>query len=285
MALNYNHLYYFHVAAVEGSVAGAAQRLGVTAATVSEQLRTLERALAHELFERTQTGLKLTDVGRICFEHTAPMFKLGERLMGLLAKTEEQPPLPPFRVGVSIGAARATTARFIARLLSLADCAPTIRTCDTIELVRDLRGGLLDLVLCESPPADGLLRGLKVTELARSPLVAIASPQFTPAPDWRDARAYHYRPTSSYRRDVDTYLDAQNLHPMHGGEADDAFLLIEAAAIPGHIAIVPSSLATDAIANGRVRILREVEPAFAALHALYPDTAPARRAVELLAAT
>jgi len=67
MALNYNHLYYFHVAALEGSVAAAAQRLGVTAATVSEQLRTLERALAHDLFERTQSGLKLTDAGRLAF--------------------------------------------------------------------------------------------------------------------------------------------------------------------------------------------------------------------------
>ena len=36
MQLNYNHLYYFHVAAIEGTVAAAAVRLGVTAATVSE---------------------------------------------------------------------------------------------------------------------------------------------------------------------------------------------------------------------------------------------------------
>mgnify|MGYP001043149089 CR=1 FL=1 len=49
--LNYNHLYYFHVAAIEGSVAGAAERLGVTAATVSEQVRALERALGKKLFE------------------------------------------------------------------------------------------------------------------------------------------------------------------------------------------------------------------------------------------
>lgn len=281
MALNYNHLFYFHVAAVEGSVAGAAQRLGVTAATVSEQLRTLERSLTHELFERTQTGLKLTDVGRITFEHTAPMFKLGERLMGLLAKSDE-PPLPLFRVGVSIGAARSTTARFIAPLFALGDCTPTIRTSDTLELVRDLRGGLLDLVLCEAPPAEGMLRGLEVSELARSHLAAVGAPAFTPANDWHDAKLIHYRPTTSYRRDVDAFLEANHLHPSYGGESDDALVLLEAAASPGAIAIVPAALTSEAVAAGRVRILREIAGAFAAVHALYPDTASARKAVGAL---
>ena len=40
--LNFNHLYYFHVTASEGSVKAAADRLGVTQPTVSEQLRMLE---------------------------------------------------------------------------------------------------------------------------------------------------------------------------------------------------------------------------------------------------
>jgi DNA-binding transcriptional LysR family regulator len=34
--LNFNHLYYFHVTASEGSVKAAADRLGVTQPTVSE---------------------------------------------------------------------------------------------------------------------------------------------------------------------------------------------------------------------------------------------------------
>jgi DNA-binding transcriptional LysR family regulator len=40
--LDYNHLYYFHVAATAGSVANAAQRLGVTQPTVSEQVKAIE---------------------------------------------------------------------------------------------------------------------------------------------------------------------------------------------------------------------------------------------------
>jgi LysR family transcriptional regulator, transcriptional activator of nhaA len=49
--LNYNHLYYFHVTASEGSVARAAARLGIGVPTVSEQIRQLERELGIPLFE------------------------------------------------------------------------------------------------------------------------------------------------------------------------------------------------------------------------------------------
>ena len=87
--LNYNHLYYFHVAATEGSVAGAAEKLGVTQPTVSEQLRALERSLGVTLFDRSPTGLKLTGSGRLAFEHTSVMFRASERLIESLRSQAE----------------------------------------------------------------------------------------------------------------------------------------------------------------------------------------------------
>jgi LysR family transcriptional activator of nhaA len=284
MALNYNHLFYFHVAALEGSVAAAAQRLGVTAATVSEQLRTLERALGHDLFERTQSGLKLTDAGRVTFEHTSPMFRLGDRLVQHLGE-REAPAAPALRIGLSVGLARTTTVSLVAALFTLPDCTPSIRTSESIELFRDLRSGLLDLVLCESRPDAAALRGLKATEVARLPLVAIAAPGFQPAADWHDAKLLHYRPTLPFRHDVLTFLEANELRPSYGGEADDGLILIESAAQPGFIAIVPQVLAISAVEAGRVVVLREVEPSSVAIHALYPDTATAKRAVDLLKTT
>ena len=102
MQLNYNHLYYFHVAATEGTVAAAAVRLGVTAATVSEQLKTLERALGTDLFERTPTGLKLTEAGRLTLDHTSGMFRLGERLVEVLGHAPADA-TRSLRVGMSGG--------------------------------------------------------------------------------------------------------------------------------------------------------------------------------------
>jgi DNA-binding transcriptional LysR family regulator len=61
--------------------------------------------------------------------------------------------------------------------------------------------------------------------------------------------------------------------------------LIASATRAGYIAIVPLALAEEALAGGRVQRLRDVEPSTAAIHAIFPDTVPARRAVELLRTT
>lgn len=117
MLLNYNHLYYFHVASVEGSVAAAAQRLGVTQPTVSRQLRALEQTVGVELFERTQMGLRLTEAGRLAFLQTTPMFLTGERLAEVLANAPAGS-TDLLRIGISTGVALHGT-----RLLAPADFA------------------------------------------------------------------------------------------------------------------------------------------------------------------
>ena len=77
--LNYNHLYYFHRVASAGSIARAAESLGVTQPTVSEQIKQLERALGVALFQRAAGGLRLTDTGQRTYAHTTAMFRAGER--------------------------------------------------------------------------------------------------------------------------------------------------------------------------------------------------------------
>jgi LysR family transcriptional regulator, low CO2-responsive transcriptional regulator len=54
-----------------GTLAGAAQRLHVTAPAVSQQLRLLERSAGLALTERTPEGLRATDAGRELAETTA----------------------------------------------------------------------------------------------------------------------------------------------------------------------------------------------------------------------
>ncbi|HMG21439.1 MAG TPA: hypothetical protein VK607_08990, partial [Kofleriaceae bacterium] len=55
-----------------------------------------------------------------------------------------------------------------------------------------------------------------------------------------------------------------------------------------YIAVVPRSVARDALASGRVRVLAQVDAAHAWVHALYQDGSSAdlvRRAIEKLIAT
>ena len=56
--LNYHHLKYFWVVAREGSVRRAAAVLHVTPATVSIQLRELERSLGTPLLRKSGRGLR-----------------------------------------------------------------------------------------------------------------------------------------------------------------------------------------------------------------------------------
>ena len=277
MLLNYNHVFYFHVAAVEGSVAGAALRLGVRQPTVSEQIRVLERALGTELFERTQSGLRLTEAGRLAFVHTARMFRAGEQI-----GPSKATPTRTLRIGVSDGIARSTMIDLALPLLLAGDCVPTLRGADSVELLRELRGGLLDLVLSEIEPSEDMRRGLTMELVSHTRLVAIASPDLVPSADWSNVRLATYRPTSPYRWEIASYLEQRGLAPTIVVEAEDALFLVEAAVARSCMAIVPSSAATAALASGSVRELARIESPSLAIHALYLDNTTARSAVALL---
>jgi LysR family transcriptional activator of nhaA len=284
--LNYNHLYYFHVAATAGSVANAAQRLGVTQPTVSEQVKALERVLGITLFERQPSGLKLTEAGRITFEHTSIMFRAGERLAEALG---HKAPVAPhtLKVGISGAVGRSTTTDFMMPLLALPGCVPSIRAGDTMELMRELRTGELDLLLCEADPPEATRRGLEIVQLERITLVGVAPPDLEPAPDWQDVGLVNYRNSSAFRWEVETFLETRGLRPRTVAEADDALFLVEAAARGRHVAFVPRSVARDAIATGRLKQVAQLEAGHAGVHALYQDGATAelaRRAVEVLIA-
>ena len=284
--LNYNHLNSFHAAATEGTVAGAAKRLGVTQPTVSEQIKALERSLGVTLFDREPSGLRLTEAGRLAFEQTSVMFRAGERLVEALGPTSTDLPRA-LRVGISSAVARTTTSDFMMPLLAIEQCLPDIHSADSVELLRELRNNELDLVLSETEPAEAALRGITVTLLDRISLVAIAPPTVEPAADWQNVGLLHYRASSAYHWDVETFLDTHNLRPRIVAEVDDALFMLEAASRGGYLAFVSRSIARDAVNAGRLKTFGEIENSQLGVYAIYHDGAAAelaQRAVDVLIA-
>jgi LysR family transcriptional activator of nhaA len=282
--LNFNHLYYFHVVAVEGSVKAAADRLGVTQPTVSEQVRLLERSLGVPLLERTTTGIRLTDRGREAFEHTTTMFLAGERLATALGHTKPSTPIS-LRVGVSTAVARTIAADFLLPVLTLEQCLPSIHTGDFTDLLRALRGHELDLLIGETEPIEAARPNIELATIHRPLLVAVAHPDLVPKDDWQNLSLLEYRAASAYHWEVDNFLRDRGLRPNTMGELDDAFMMLEAVARGGFVAFVPKSVAAGAVKLGRVKVLATHRPTSAGVHALYhraegPDLA--RAAVEKL---
>jgi LysR family transcriptional activator of nhaA len=212
------------------------------------------------------------------------MFRAGERLVESLGAGEQQVPRT-LRVGSSGSVARSTTSDFLMPLLALEGCVPTIRLGDTAELLRDLRASELDLVLCESDPPEASRRGLEVTKIAQTSLVAIAPAAVVPEADWQNVGLVQYRASSAFRWEVEAFLQSRGYRPRLAAEVDDSLFLLEAAARGGYVAFVPRSIARDAVASGRVRILETIEPSTNGVFALFQDgdgVDLARRAVEVL---
>jgi LysR family transcriptional regulator, transcriptional activator of nhaA len=283
--LNFNHLYYFHVTAVEGSIKGAADRLGVTQPTVSEQIRMLERSLGVPLFERNATGLRLTDRGREAFEHTTTMFLAGERLATALGHGTSTP--ISLRVGISSAVSRTIAADFLMPVLTFEQCLPSIRTGDFTDLLRDLRAHELDLLVCETEPIEAARPSIEIALIHRPVLVAIVHPSTEPKDGWQNLSILEYRPGSAYHWEVEDFLREGGLSPRSMGELDDAFLMLEAVARGGFVAFVPKSVAREALKLGRVKTLATLQPKSAGVFALHHSGGPtdlARAAVEKLVA-
>lgn len=82
--LNYHHLFYFWNVARFGSVSRAGEELRLTQATISAQLKSLERSLGEKLFRKSGRRLALTDMGKVVFRYAEEIFSLGRELTGAL---------------------------------------------------------------------------------------------------------------------------------------------------------------------------------------------------------
>lgn len=78
--LNYHHLFYFWTVARTGGVTSASEEIGLAQPTISAQIRSLEEALGHRLFDRIGRRLELTETGRTVYRYANDIFSLGREL-------------------------------------------------------------------------------------------------------------------------------------------------------------------------------------------------------------
>jgi LysR family cyn operon transcriptional activator len=84
--LEIRHLRYFLAVAESGGFSRAAERLGISQPSVSQQLRDLEAALRVSLFHRRGRRIRLTPAGRIFEEHARKILHQLENLLQELTR-------------------------------------------------------------------------------------------------------------------------------------------------------------------------------------------------------
>jgi LysR family transcriptional activator of nhaA len=150
-ALNYNHLRYFHAVAHAGSLTRAAERLNLSQSALSVQLKSLEAALGHALFERVGKRMILTEAGKIALDHADTVFAAGDMLMATLkgrVRIEQQ----VLRVGALPTLSRNFQAEFIAPLIGRRDVELVMVSGGLKDLLAQLEAHELDVVLANQPP-------------------------------------------------------------------------------------------------------------------------------------
>jgi DNA-binding transcriptional LysR family regulator len=128
-------LRYFVSLVDEGTITGAAKSLHVTQPTLSRQLAQLEREMGHPLFERSRSGIELTEAGVSLNRH-------ARQILDLVAKTEEEVAAPTSAVSgiVHIGAGETKAASVLARaMVSVRERYPGVRF--------DVRDGTADALM------------------------------------------------------------------------------------------------------------------------------------------
>lgn len=287
---NFNHLYYFHVVASEGSLARAAKVLGVTQPTISEQIKQLEGFLGAKLFDRRPGGgLRLNEAGRRVYEHTSIMFRTSNRLLAAFAPGRVED-VQVLDIGVAPSVSRTFAAELFLPLFRMRDVRPRIRIGENDALLHELISLEVDLVLSDVAPPEPRSKGLEMRVVHEPVLIIVASEAIAARigsiPHGLDGVPFlGYTIGSKHRWEIEQYFHDHGVRPEIMGEVDDVSLMLAAARQGLGFAVVPESIATDVLQTGALRRLGRVEGIASQVLALFhhPDTPPrVHEAIDLL---
>lgn len=229
--LNYHHLQYFWAVSQEGSVAKASEKLHVTPATISIQLRDLEKSLGIKLFRKAGRGLALTEMGTAVQSYANDIFATGQELLDMVHGRPVGGPIL-IRVGIKDVMPKLIAYQLLEPTLKMAE---EIRiSCyegDVSRLIADLAIHKLDVVLSDTP-IDPLIKVRAYSHLlGESEVVFVGTKELA-------KRVRKDFPTSLnsvpmllpmkntvLRRSLDNWFDENQIRPQIRGEFEDSAMM------------------------------------------------------------
>jgi LysR family transcriptional activator of nhaA len=230
--LNYHHLLYFWTVAREGGVSRAAEVLHLAQPTLSSQIKKLEKAFGHELFDRNGRRFTLTETGQLVFRYADEIFGLGQELTDVINnRTDEDK--TRFRVGVQGALPKLVVYELLRPALEDGEQQFQV-TCSEgrlPELLGELALHRLDVVIADRPLSpetnvkafNHLLGKCGVTVYGTGKLSRKYSKNFPESL----ASAPMLLPTqnTSLRRVLEQWFDDNEIHPLIAHEFEDSAVL------------------------------------------------------------
>lgn len=228
--LNYNHLRCFAAVVEEGGVVPAAESLGVSHPTVSEQLRKLEEQLELSLFDRRGRRLVLTDDGEFIYGYAAQIFGIGDALVDA-AEGRRTGTAIVFRVGVDSVLSKLVVRKLLSPLIDR--FGPSLRMrcveSDRDQLFGSLRARQLDLVLSDTPAYATTAGELNSDQVMSSAVAFFAHPSIPlegTFPGNLDGAPFLLpMSTTRLRRELERWFGEHGLRPHVVAEVEDSGLL------------------------------------------------------------
>lgn len=217
--LNYHHLLYFWTVAREGTIVRASEKLHVGQPALSTQLRQLEKSLGLKLFQKSGRNLELTESGHMVYRYAEEIFSLGREMVDTLQGRPTGKPVR-FVVGIVDVIPKLIAKRLLEPSLQLSDPMRLVCLEDTLErLLTELALHEVDIVLSDVP-VTGAMKVRAFNHLLGESTIAVFGTKKL-ARQFRDGfpQSLDGAPfllphrASALRRSLETWFDAQELHP------------------------------------------------------------------------
>lgn len=239
----------------------ASETLNLTQSAISHQIKALEEELGTPLFIRASRGVKLTDAGRLAYQHAKKIIAESENMLQSVAHREKA------LVGtVRVAAATQALVYLFAPLFEeFMDLHPSVElvfrtTTTTEQTVTGILDGAIDVGFASlavySP-------GLALTPIFEDELVLavgkkhrFAGKRIVKVDDIRDERWILFERGASIRRATDAFFKEAGMVPEKALESNDTYfikLMIERGL---GIALMPGWSVKEEVATGELARLR-----------------------------
>ncbi|MDQ7728586.1 LysR substrate-binding domain-containing protein [Halomonas sp. SpR8] len=229
--------------AQEGTFAAAGNKIGLTQAAVSAQMKRLEQELRVDLFERKGRAAILTQRGQETLQQANALLTLYSTLGASLS---EQSSTQRVNIGAIASIQRSLLPDILARFHhTFLECHTRVVPGLSMELVNQVDAGELDMAVIIRPPFS-LHSDLRWTPLAHEPFRLIV-PRHIEGDQWRELIAHQpfvrYDRASFGGRQVDRFLRNNHCNVREVCEVDELEAIVKLVAKGIGVALVPQAIA------------------------------------------